>query len=153
MALPTEGTLLVLEGMGVTLYSARGLTQTLTPIAEATALERSINMELINFSDDESKLYASKITCTDQNVPAIDGIWPGDQITVSCVCELSYPTGGSPSRTVVAGSSRTEGSFTFYRPQLEMTVTGLSILNPEYDASVGWELDLEETVGDAGTGA
>lgn len=159
MTLPAEGTVLVLSGMGVTLYSARGLSQTLTPIAEATALERSVNGEMLDFSDDQFRLYASKITCTDQNTPAIDGIWPGVRITVNCVAEISYPTsGGSPSRAVITDpdsdppSPRTEGDFTFYRPQLEMTVMGFNTLTDEWGASVGWELDLEETGGEDVTG-
>lgn len=151
MSLPAEGTLLILDGIGIPLYSARGLSQTLTPIAEATALERSVNGEIIDFSDDQFRLLSSKITCTDQRTPAIDGIWPGMAVSVSCVAELCYPTSGSPSRSAVSGSDYTEGSFTFYRPLLEMTVTGFNTLTDEWGASVGWELDLEETGGETVT--
>ncbi len=62
--------------------------------------------------------YKSSISCRDQEPPAIDGVWPGHVVTVECVAELSYPTGGSPARPVVSGSTRTQGGFVFYRPQL-----------------------------------
>jgi hypothetical protein len=53
---------------------------------------------------------------------------------VECVAELSYPTGGSPARPVVSGSTRTQGGFVFYRPQLQMRVTGFSANRDEYGA-------------------
>ena len=77
--------------------------------------------------------------------PALDGIWPGAVVIVDCVAELSYVTsGGSPDRTVVSGSSRTEGSFTYYRPQLTMMVTRFNVNTDEWKAVVGWDMTLEE---------
>jgi hypothetical protein len=78
--------------------------------------------------------YKSSISCRDQEPPAIDGVWPGHVVTVECVAELSYPTGGSPARPVVSGSTRTQGGFVFYRPQLQMLVTGFSANRDEYGA-------------------
>jgi hypothetical protein len=66
-------------------------------------------------------------------------------VTVDCVAELSYKTAvGSPDRPVVTDSSRTDGDWTFYRPQLTMRVTSYSTQTDEYGAAVGWQLDLEE---------
>jgi hypothetical protein len=131
--------------MGVPLYSARGLTQTLEPIQQAKQTRRTINGELDDLSLSQFQKYASRISCTDQRAPAIGSIWPGRTVVVSCVEELSYLTeGGSPERTVVSGSSYTEGPFTFYRPQLTMKVVALQAQTDEYKASVGWSLDLEE---------
>jgi hypothetical protein len=45
---------------------------------------------------------------------------------------------------VIAGSSFTEGSFIFYRPQLTMMVTANTAQIDEWAATVPWELDLEE---------
>lgn len=144
-ALPTEGTLLVLSSMGIPLYSARGLTQTLTPIEQAKNYRRDINGNLVDLSNDNFRKYSSTITCKDFNTPAIDGIYVGQVLTVSCVSELSYPTsGGSPMRSVVSGSSRTVGSFTFYRPIMNMMVIGYSTSTDEYMGEVSWQLDLEE---------
>ncbi len=139
-------TVLVITGAGLTPYSARGITQTLTPINEAGALRRTVNGTLINLAPAQFRKYASTISCTTMDAPALDGVFPGDVLTIDCLPELPYLTsGGSPSRTVVSGSSRTEGDYTFYRPQLTMTVKNFSISTDEWGAAVGWQLDLEET--------
>ena len=53
-------------------------------------------------------------------------------------------SGGTAQRSVVSGSSRTVGSFTFYRPQLSMQVTNFSLQTDEWGAVVSWTLDAEE---------
>jgi hypothetical protein len=140
----SDDTLLVLSGIGVPDYSARGLTQTLEPIEAAAQLRRSINGDLLDLSYGPFRKYKSTISCQDQEPPAVDGVWPGRVITVDCVAEFSYPAGGSPARPVVSGSARTEGAFVFYRPQLRMLVTGFSMSRDEYGAAVSWQLQLEE---------
>lgn len=137
-------TLLTLVGMGVTPYSARGLSQTLDPIEQSKVLRRTVNGAMKNISAPQFQKYKSTITCTDQQAPALDGIWPGAEITVNCVAELSYPTGGSASRPVVDGSSRTENGFVFYRPVLDMVVMNYTTNYDEYGAAIGWTLELEE---------
>lgn len=143
--LPIEGTLLVLSSLGVPLYSARGLTQTLNPIQQSFDMRRDINGNLYDVSNPNFRKYSSTISCRDMNAPSIDGLEVGQIVTVDCVAELSYATsGGSPSRTVVSGSSREVGNFTFYRPKLQMMITNYSISSDEYAADVSWQLDLEE---------
>jgi hypothetical protein len=132
-------TLLVLS------YSARGLTQTLEPIQAAANNRRSINGKLKDLSQVQFRKYSSTISCADQLAPALDGIWPGQLLTVDCVAELSYKTaGGSPSRTVVTSSSRVEGAYTYYRPRLTMRVMAYSESEDEYGRVVQWSLQLEE---------
>lgn len=135
---------LTITTMGVVPYSARGLKQSLTPIDQASQLKRTINGDLKDLGFDGFQKYASTISGEDQEPPAIDGIWPGLQVTVNCLYELSYLTGGSPNRTVVGGSSRTSGAFTFYRPQLTMRIMKFSCERDEYGAAVSWSMDLEE---------
>lgn len=142
---PGNQTLLVLSVMGVPLYSARGLSQTLEPIDASKNLRRSINGILTDVAHAQFRKYQSKITCTDAQVPAADGIWPGMTLVVDCVAYLGYPTGGTPQRTVISGSSFTEGDFTFYRPRLTMLVTATTVQVDEWAATVPWELDLEES--------
>jgi hypothetical protein len=145
MPLPTVGTLLVLSYIGVPLYSARGLTQTLTPIQQATDLRRDINGNLVDLSLAQFRKYASKITCRDFNAPALDGIWPGQVLTVSCVAELAVPAGAPLARAAVAGSIRVQADgFIFYRPLLQMMVSAISLSEEEYQADYAWELSLEE---------
>src|SRR6266566_8242756 len=134
MPLDDTGTLLELFGMGVPLYSARNLSQTLTPIASAVDLRRDCDGVLIDLSFSGFRKYASRITCTDMSAPALDGIWPGQELTVHCVAELIYPVSGMPQRQEVSGSSYTVGDFVHYRPVLVMMVTGFSNQEDEWPA-------------------
>jgi len=136
---------LVITGAEITPYSARGLSQTLEPIGQASNLRRTIAGTLTDISDPAFRKYRSVISCDDQDVPALDGIWPGQQVTVDCVAELSYKTaGGSPAKTVVSGSSYTDGDFTFYRPQLSMMVVDFTTQKDEAGDVTSWQLELEE---------
>lgn len=137
-------TLMVLSPMGLPLYSARGLTETLEPIQEAADLVRLANGDLDDWSFPAFKKFALTVACTDQRVPAIDGIWPGQSVTVQCVSELAYPSGGSPERTPVTGSSRTENGYVFYRPVLSMRLMSLSVQTDEWGAAIGWSAKFEE---------
>lgn len=136
---------LTLSGIGVPSYSARGASQTLEPIQASQQLRRTVNGELIDISRPEFRKYRSRISCSDQQSPAVDGVWPGQVVTVGCISELSYLTaGGSPARTPVTGSSRTEGAYTVYRPSLTMRVVSFSQDTDEYGAETSWSLELEE---------
>lgn len=148
MAIDTANdfTLLTLSGVGVPEYSARGAQQTLEPIAAAQGrMRRSINGAMVDLGGDQFQKYASTITCTDQNPPAVDGVWEGQLVTVDCVRELACKAGGTPQRTVVPGSQRTGADGTiFYRPRLSMVVLTFNLLMDEYPASTGWTMALEE---------
>jgi hypothetical protein len=142
---PNAFTNLVLSGPGVQPYSARGLTQTLSPINAASSQRRTINGNLKDLSRSQFRKYQSTVNCADQTAPALEGVWPGLQVTVDCVTELSFPTAtGGPERTVVPGSSRVDGDFTFYRPRLIMRVVDFNESHDEYGAQVSWSLQLEE---------
>jgi len=143
MAVPL--TLLAFSGIGVAPYATRGASQTLTPIDQAASLLRTVNGDLDDLGLEQFQKYSSTISCSDQLAPACDGVWPGQEITVDCIAELCYKTaGGMPSRTVVAGSSRTEGDFTYYRPQLVMRVMSYNQSTDEWNASVNWSMTLQE---------
>ena len=138
-------TVLRLHGMGVPLYSARGLSQTLTPIVESQQLRRTINGDLDDRSVSQFRKFDSTITGTDQQPPALNGVWPGTQIIVDCIPEIAYETStGQPDRQEVAGSIRYEGDYTYYRPQLTMRIVNFEVNKDEYGAQVGWTLELSE---------
>ena len=139
-------TLLVISGMGNFQYQARGLSQTLSLISEASDNERSVNGTLVNLANPIFRKYASKVTCTDVDAPPLDGLWPGMQVEVQCAAVLCYKTGnpGSPGRAEVSGSSYVQGGFTFYRPVLEMLVKTFSENFDEWKGDIGWVLELEE---------
>lgn len=143
---PNADTLLSISGFGTLLYQARGLTQTLELIPEATDLERSVNGTLVDMSNPIFRKYKSKISATDVDAPPLDNVWPGMIVDVDCAVSLCYPTGnpGSPARQEVSGSSWTQGQFTFYRPVLTMRIVSLSENFEEWKADNAWVLQLEE---------
>lgn len=157
MGLPitlTNGTLLVLTPLStatpvLTPYAARGLSQTLEVITESSGqggkwLRRDVNGTLRDTSDVNFRKYRSTVSCRDGEQPCIDNAWIGLQVQVDCVVELSYPTGGTPARTVVSGSSRVQGAITYYRPQLTMLVASIKNSMQEWAALNAWEVGLEE---------
>jgi hypothetical protein len=136
-------TLLVLTGDGVPPYSARGLRQTLEPIARSSALERTVNGELIDMAPPQMRKFKSTITCSDQQAPAFNGVWPGDLITVDTVVDLGYLTAQSVPAHLVAGSF-VDGAYTFYRLRLSCRVAAWSADRDEFGAVSSWKLDVEE---------
>lgn len=139
-----DTTLLQLTGVGVPPYSARGLTQTLEPIGQASQLRRTVNGALIDVSAPQFRKYRSTITCNDQQAPAVNGIWPGMVVVVDCVATLSYVVGGSADRTIVPGSSYVDSGFVIYRPRLTMRVVSHNQSKDEYGAVTNWNMELEE---------
>lgn len=146
MSLPEEMTLLIMTPIGVPLYSARGLTQTLTPVAEAKPPpKRTVNGEARFLGASQMRKYDSVISCSDQNAPPFSGLWPGDDVVVDCVCELSYAdvTGATAERTVV-GTERVVGGFKMYRPRIEFLVVDWEQNFEEYGVTYVWRLTLTE---------
>jgi len=153
--LVANGTYLVLTPLSgfaslqLTPYSARGLTQTWQLLKAgggggAAWLRRDVNAVLRNTSDTRFRKYTSTVTCNDGETPYLDNAWIGEVCEVSCVFELNYPTGGTPQRPVVSGSSRTEGTVTFYRPKLTMMVEDIRVSLPEWQARYNWQIDFLE---------
>lgn len=133
---------------GVNPFSARGLTGTLAPIALAQGddkLARTVNGTLISIAAPQMRKYRLEVGGDDQAPPALDGVWVGMEVAVDAHVELAYLTaGGSPSRSVVAGSTIVEGDFTYYRPHFAMLVVELEIQREEWSAHYTWSLALEE---------
>ena len=140
-------TLLIMNTIGVPLYSARGLQQDITPVAEAKPQpRRTINGELRWLGLNQMRKYESTITCTDQQAPAFDGVWPGMAVLVNCVQELAFRTGESPHRTVVPGTTPrvTPDGFTYFRPQIAFMVVDYNTSMGEYAHLYQWKLTLRE---------
>lgn len=147
----TTTSILVLSAIGLPPYSARGLKQTLAPIAASTQLRRTVNGALKNVADPLFRKYASVISGQDVDPPALDMVWPGRTLTVSCIYELAIqdsetdPLGsGDLGRTPVQWPARSADGFLFYRPLLVMKVTGWNGNEDEYGRVVDWTLNLEE---------
>lgn len=135
---------LQLFGVGVPPYSARGISQTLAPIAQAGNVVRAIAGNLLDLSYEPFRKYKSSLTCSDQKPPACSGVWPGHLVTVYCVSELVYDEYGTPERPIVPDSQYQEGGFWHYRPILVMRVMGFSMDTDEWAAGVQWTMELEE---------
>lgn len=142
----SDDTLLDISAPGIVPFSARGATHTMEPIAASIHLERDVNGTMVDLSIPAMRKYKSKITCTDMNVPAFGGLWPGAVITVDCAFELAYLTSqpAFKERNEVPGSVRIDGDYTFYRPRLTMVVMPFNNSFDEWQANNGWELELEE---------
>lgn len=140
----TFETLLIMDSLGLPIWSARGINQTLKVIPASSVQKRTINGELIDLSYDQFRKYESTISGRDIRTPSFDGIWPGRLVNVHCISELSYPTGGSATRPEVSGSSREENGFVFFRPILSMMIVQISAAEDEWGADKTWEITLEE---------
>ena len=146
-----NGTLLVLsplsglESMQLTPYSARGLTQTYEVFnGGGSWLRRDVNGILRSIADTRFRKYKTTVSCKDGETPCLDNGWIGIICDVSCVFEFSFPVGGFPARPVVAGSERTVGNVTYYRPMLTCMVEEIRAALPEYPALYDWQIDLQE---------
>lgn len=139
------GTLLVLDSIGVPVYSDRGLTATLEPIAQSFDVERSINGISYDLSQPQFQKYSGEISCSDIQSPAFGGLWPGRQVTMQCPFELGFPTAtGSAERSAVTATTRIEGDHTFFRPILIVRIGKWSKQFDEWGAIVGWKAPWEE---------
>ncbi|TIL59310.1 MAG: hypothetical protein E5Y79_16115 [Mesorhizobium sp.] len=148
--MPNWTTNLRLDPIGVPPYSARGITQWLEPDDGAAQLARTVNGTLVDLSDYAFQKFISEISCSDQQPPALSGVWPGRVLTVDCVCELCFRTDSdlTPSRPIAATTDdpaiRTENGFTFYRPRLTMMVVDWTVSFAEWEADYSWSLRLAE---------
>lgn len=141
----TDSTRLALDVMALSAYASRGMTQTLEPIDQTADLRRTVNGELVNFGDDVFQKYRTTVSGTDQRPPSIDGIWPGQEITLHCTAELSFLTsGGTAQRYAVADSMYEEGDLTFYRPILDVMITAITTSFDEFSADWNWSITFEE---------
>lgn len=139
-------TVLTISSLGGFQYQARNLSQTLAVIKEASQAVRTINAALRDVSNHAFRKYESEISCTDINAPPLDGLFPGNIVTVQCASILCYKTGnpGSPHRNEVSGASWTLGEFSFYHPVLEMMVIDVNENFEEWKSDFQWKLKLAE---------
>jgi hypothetical protein len=141
-------TLLVISGVDLPPWSAFGIQQSLRPISQGVRARRTVNGDLINLAGSQfAGKYVSEISCDNRTrVPALDGVYLGQIVTVDCVAELAFrdDTDAEPTKEVVPDSERTEGDYVFYRPRLEMMIIDIGTSFNEVGVEVGWRLMLEE---------
>lgn len=150
-----EGSILSINGIDLPPASARGITQSLEHIEQAAYMERTIDGELDDLSLPQFRKYRSTIRGVTPHTPALDGIWPGQQVVVDCIKELSYRVpegedaeetlGDNAQRTPVPGSLRILAGFVRYRPRLTMRVRSITTDRDEWAGTESWTVDLEES--------
>jgi hypothetical protein len=148
VALPTFQSVLVVSGInGQPMMSSYNASQDMGYIEAAKNNERDLNGNLIDLSRPEMQKYTTKISTNDVmfNI-GMDGIWPGQQVTIDCIAQFVYAVGSSPSRPVVPGSDYVtpDGQFHSYAPRLTMLIDDFSIKYDEWGARVGWTLSASE---------
>ncbi len=119
-------TLLAIDDISFSDYAVRGITMTLTPIDQAKALARDCRGALADISVAQFRQYKVSITCTDHEAPALTDVWPGQDITISCIPGLGAANGTGDVLTILA------------------KVTAWNTSRDEWSAEVAWTLDAEQ---------
>lgn len=141
-------TKLLIDGIDVTPYAARGLSQSYEWIEGARFFPRTINGVLKDLSDTNFRKIRTEITCTDIDAPGEHFL--GLDVTVECSFELNYQrevgdtTGSAAQHDVVDGSVRLDGLTLYYRPAFDGKVVDFNFSNDEFDRANGWTMIVEE---------
>jgi hypothetical protein len=123
-------TLLQIDGIDIGDFAARDLTMELTPVEQSVQINRTINGVAIDLSLPQFRKYAAVISCADQESPVFAGIWPGTQVTVTCIPHLgtnALDTGGEQEQLV-----------------LTMMVQAWQVTTREWQHQTDWSLPLVE---------
>jgi len=118
-------------GFSLSPYATRGIEMDCSPIDGAGDIQRDINANLIDWSNQAFRKLKAKISCADQESPgfaemssAADGIWPGSIFDVTFIPQL----GLAEQMTV----------------RMMVMAPGWQVHRAELSADTSWSLDLEE---------
>jgi hypothetical protein len=106
--------------------ATRGITMTLTPIDQAKNVARDCRGDLVDISVAQFRQHKVTITCTDHEAPELTGIWPGQDITITCIPGL--------------GVSNTTGDVLIILAK----VTAWNTSREEWAAEIAWQLEAEQ---------
>jgi len=118
-------TLLAIDDIDFSQYAVRGITMTLEPIEQAAALARDCRGALADISLAQFRQYKISVTCTDHEAPGLAGVWPGQDITVTCIPGLG---GGDPADVLT----------------ILAKVTTWNTSRDEWAAEIAWQLEAEQ---------
>jgi hypothetical protein len=119
-------TLLAIDGIDFSQYAVRGITMTLTPIDQAAQLARDCRGALADISVAQFRQYKVTVACTDHEAPELTGVWPGQDITITCIPGLGVSNGAGDVLTILA------------------KVTAWNTSRDEWAAEVAWQLEAEQ---------
>ena len=119
-------TLLAIDGIDFSQYAIRALTMTLTPIDQAQNVARDCRGALADISVAQFRQHKITITCTDHEAPQLMNIWPGMDITITCISGLGVPNTTDGQLVILA------------------KVTAWNTSRDEWAAEVAWQLEAEQ---------
>lgn len=119
-------TLLAIDGIDFSQYAVRGITMTLTPIDQAASLARDCRGALADISLAQFRQYKVSISCTDHEAPSLTDVWPGMDITITCIPGLGAANTTGDVLTILA------------------KVTSWNTSRDEWAAEVAWQLECEQ---------
>jgi hypothetical protein len=119
-------TLLAIDAISFSQYAVRGITMTMEPIEQAKNVARDCRGALADISLEQFRQYKVSITCTDHEAPMLTGIWPGQDITITCIPGLGVPNSTTDQLTILA------------------KVTAWNTSRDEWGAETAWQLEAEQ---------
>jgi hypothetical protein len=119
-------TLLAIDGVDFSQYAVRGITMTLTPIDQAANVARDCRGQLADISVAQFRQYKVAISCTDHEAPELTDVWPGMDVTITCIPGLGAANGAGDVLTILA------------------KVTAWNTSRDEWAAEVAWSLEAEQ---------
>ena len=119
-------TLLSIDEIDYSSWSVRGITMTLTPIDQAKNLARDCRGALADISVAQFRQYKVSISCTDHEAPVLTDIWPGQDITITCIPGLGAANSAGDVLIILA------------------KVTSWNTSRDEWAAEVAWQLEAEQ---------
>jgi len=119
-------TLLAIDNIDFSDYAVRGITMTLTPIDQAANMARDCRGDLADISLAQFRQYKVTVTCRDHEAPELTDVWPGQDITITCIPGL--------------GVANTTGDVLIILAK----VTSWNTSRDEWAAEVAWQLEAEQ---------
>lgn len=120
-------TLLAIDDIDFSQYAVRGITMTLEPIDQAASLARDCRGFLADISLAQFRQYKVSISCTDHEAPILADVWPGQDITITCIPGLG-------------GGSGVDGEVL----TILAKVTAWNTSRDEWAAEIAWQLEAEQ---------
>jgi hypothetical protein len=117
-------TVISIAGIDLSDYAVRSLTMTLTPIEQASNVARDCLGQLVDISLAQFRQHKLTISCTDNDAPELDGIWPGMDIAVTCLPRMNG-TSDTPL-TILA------------------KVVSWNTSRDEWGAEIAWQIEAEQ---------
>jgi hypothetical protein len=114
------------EGDQLSQFAVRGITMTLAPIDQAKNVARDCRGELADISLAQFKQHKVSITCTDHEAPELTDVWPGQDVTITCIPGLGAANGPGDVLTILA------------------KITSWNTSRAEWQAQVAWQLEAEQ---------